>query len=369
MRTTRIMPIALPWAAIMMGAVLFYLEACSAPPYHPARASILTCTFLAISLGPILLVYRASSGQQGSADLAQAYPLAMDGLPPPRRDPRTALRVTRLALVTVAAISGLVLLGGFTHGLGLRECTSPVPGWPQTSATVIRVYAQWHDGSRTYIAVARFMRDGHIVYFTAPETADVVNVGEQILVDYPPGNSPVLHDLSAGPGVWRYPVYTSLTALAFVLAALVAGLTLTDQKRIGLAPVGGEMFGRRSALKIGSPVDPNERSPELGLKWKDVQVLGELIKHGADLARPRRVTYYLYFPGRDTAASALIETAQTGLTGEVRDPPDGRPDSWGLILQGHAIVLSPDWVRRIDDQLQALADRFGGDYDGWEASV
>src|SRR5215472_10018341 len=226
------MPIALPWAAIMMGAVLFYLEACSAPPYHPARASILTCTFLAISLGPILLVYRASSGQQGSSDLAGAHLLAMDGIAPPRRDPRTTLTVTRLALIAVAATSGLVLLNGFTHGLILRECTTPVPGWPQTTATVTRVYAQWHDGSRTYTAVARFTANGHIVYFTAPETADVVNVGEQILVTYPPGNPYTLHDLSAGPGVWKYPVYTSLIAIVFVLVALVAGLTLTDQKRI-----------------------------------------------------------------------------------------------------------------------------------------
>jgi hypothetical protein len=353
----------------MMGAVLFYLEACSAPPYHPARASIVTFAFLAISLGPILLVYRARSAQQGASDLAQVYPLAMNGHPPPRRDPRTALRVTRVALVAVAVISGLVLLGGFTHGLRLRECTTPVPGWPQTSATVTQVYAQWHDGSRTYIAVARFIGDGHIVCFTAPETADVVNVGEQILVTYPPGNPYVLHDLSAGPGAWRYPVYTSLTALAFVLAALVAGLTLTDQKGIGLAPAGGQMFGKRTERKDRAPVDPNERSPQLGLKWKDVQVLGELIRHGADLSRPRHVTYYLYFPGRDIAASALTEAAQPWLIGEVRQPPDGHPDIWGLILQGHAIVLSPDWVRRIDDQLQALADRFGGDYDGWEASV
>jgi hypothetical protein len=231
MSTLRIMLIRRVSAAIMLGAVLFEVVACSAPPYHPARASILTFAYLVISLGAILLVYRVRSARQHSPDLGPTYPAAMGGLAVPSPDPRAARRETRVALAAVAAISGLTLLSGFSHGFSLRECTTPVRGWLQTSATVIQVYTQWHDGSRTYIAVARYRDNGQMVYFTAPETADPVYSGDKLRVAYPPGNSSVLHDLSAGH-LWRLPVYTSLIAIAIVLAALVAGLTLTDRKRI-----------------------------------------------------------------------------------------------------------------------------------------
>jgi hypothetical protein len=235
MRTTRIMLIGQLSAAIMLAAVLFYRLACPAPPYHPARASVVTLAYLIVSLGASVLVYRARSARQRSSGLSGGYPLAADGLAPLLRDPRIVVRAARLGLVAVFAVSGLVLLAGFSHGLGLREDTAPVPGWPQTSATVTRVYSQLHCGSCTYTPVATFRVRGHTVYFTAPESADAVKVGDQIRVTYEPGNPYLLHDLSAGQGIWKYPLYTSLSAIAFVLLALVAGLTLTDQKRIQFA--------------------------------------------------------------------------------------------------------------------------------------
>ena len=39
------------------------------------------------------------------------------------------------------------------------------------------------------------------------------------------------------------------------------------------------------------PVDMNERSPELGVKFKDLLVLRQLIEGGADLTQPRHVVY------------------------------------------------------------------------------
>ena len=37
------------------------------------------------------------------------------------------------------------------------------------------------------------------------------------------------------------------------------------------------------------PVDPNERSPQLGLRYKDLAVLGQMMDHGADLTESRHV--------------------------------------------------------------------------------
>jgi Protein of unknown function (DUF3592) len=232
MRATRIMLIVQLSAAIMLAPVLFYLLACSAPPYHPARASVFTFGYLVISLGASLLVSRARSARQRSPGPARGDALPAAWFAPLTRDPRIVLRVARVALVAVSAICGLVLLTGFSHGLSLREDTTPVPGWPQASATVTRVYSQWHGGSDTYTPVAKFTVHGHTVYFTAPESADVVKAGDQIRVTYQPGNPYLLHDLSAGQGIWTYPLYTSLIAIAFVLITLLAALTFTDQKRI-----------------------------------------------------------------------------------------------------------------------------------------
>jgi hypothetical protein len=43
------------------------------------------------------------------------------------------------------------------------------------------------------------------------------------------------------------------------------------------------------------PADPDERSPESGVRYKDLAVVGELLEHGADLTEPRHALYFLYF--------------------------------------------------------------------------
>lgn len=45
----------------------------------------------------------------------------------------------------------------------------------------------------------------------------------------------------------------------------------------------------------------NERSPQLGLRYKDLAVLDQLMKSGADLTQPRHVIYYSYAPTESVA--------------------------------------------------------------------
>ena len=54
------------------------------------------------------------------------------------------------------------------------------------------------------------------------------------------------------------------------------------------------LFRKKSNRDDGS-ADPQERSPQLGLKFKDLAVMGSLIDAGADLTEPRHVLYFLYF--------------------------------------------------------------------------
>ena len=125
------------------------------------------------------------------------------------------------------------------------------------------------------------------------------------------------------------------------------------------------LFGRK---RDDEPVDMNERSPQLGLKYKDLMVLDQLMKSGADLTASRHVIYYSYAPSKEVAQTMGREVTEAGWEPEVRDPLPDFPDQGGMICERHA-VTSPDFVREADDFFQALADRNGAEYDGWEASA
>jgi hypothetical protein len=125
------------------------------------------------------------------------------------------------------------------------------------------------------------------------------------------------------------------------------------------------LFRRKSD---DEPVDLNERSPQLGVKYKDLMVLDQLMKSGADLTASRHVVYYSYAPSEEVAQAMAREAEAAGWTTEVREPLPDYPDQWGVICEQHA-VTSPDFVREADDFFQDLADRHAAEYDGWEASA
>jgi hypothetical protein len=92
------------------------------------------------------------------------------------------------------------------------------------------------------------------------------------------------------------------------------------------------------------PVDMNARSPQLGVKYKDLMVLDQLVKNGADLSASRHVIYYSYAPVREVGEAMAAEAEAAGWAAEVREPLPKFPDQWGVICQRHA-VTSPDFVR------------------------
>jgi hypothetical protein len=132
-------------------------------------------------------------------------------------------------------------------------------------------------------------------------------------------------------------------------------------------PVENGVMGFLRRNQDDEPVDMNDRSPELGLKYKDLAVLGALMKNGADLSQSRHVIFYSYAPEADVAQAMSSEATAGGYTGEVREPLPGS-EQWSVVCETHA-VTSPDFVRAADDFFQALADRHGAEYDGWEASL
>ena len=126
---------------------------------------------------------------------------------------------------------------------------------------------------------------------------------------------------------------------------------------------------RRKKKEDDEAVDPNERSPQLGVKFKDLAVMGQLMKQGADLSKPRHALYYLYFTSKDVAEAGSADAQHAGYACEVREPLPQYPGQWSLVCQRADAILDPPGVIAADDLFQGIADRHGAEYDGWEAAA
>ena len=105
------------------------------------------------------------------------------------------------------------------------------------------------------------------------------------------------------------------------------------------------------------------------MKYKDLLLMGQLLQRGADLHQPRHALYYLYFASRDSAEAGAVDGRAAGYTCEVRDPTAQYPDQWSLVCERPDAVLDPPGVIAADDLFQGIADRRGGEFDGWEAAA
>lgn len=118
-----------------------------------------------------------------------------------------------------------------------------------------------------------------------------------------------------------------------------------------------------------APIDPEARSPETGLKYKDIALMGQMLQQGADLSQTRHALYYLYFETPGAAEAGAAEGRDAGYTCEVRDPMPEYPGQWSLVCERQDAMLDIEGVRAADDLFQGIADKHGGDFDGWEAAI
>ncbi len=108
----------------------------------------------------------------------------------------------------------------------------------------------------------------------------------------------------------------------------------------------------------------------------DRRVLAAMTSTGANLAKPAHTIHFLYFKSMDAAKSAAGELQATGYQNlRVHRAPTKSlwkrwfgPHEYSCIAETHA-VPSEAGVFATTDRMNALAAKFGGDYDGWEASV
>jgi hypothetical protein len=99
----------------------------------------------------------------------------------------------------------------------------------------------------------------------------------------------------------------------------------------------------------------------------DRETLDAMKANGADLSKPTEISFYLYFPSEDDAGKAAAELRRLGYAAQVRPPlPDF--DEW-LCYATRRMVPSAQEIDDARSELESLASRFSGDFDGWEAAI
>jgi len=99
----------------------------------------------------------------------------------------------------------------------------------------------------------------------------------------------------------------------------------------------------------------------------DDEVLADLQRHGSDLSAEHTLEHYLYFQDAASASEACAELEADGFKIS-RSGEAGKPNSF-LVLAAISLVPERQHVIALSDQLEALALKFGGEYDGWEAAI
>lgn len=109
-----------------------------------------------------------------------------------------------------------------------------------------------------------------------------------------------------------------------------------------------------------------QQAPSTPKASLDQLTLQQLAKAGGNLAISTEVINYLYLPDEARARAAAGELGQAGYHVEVRTAATG--PSW-LALAKINMVPSTENVALLRGRFESLAERLGGEYDGWEAAV
>jgi hypothetical protein len=122
-----------------------------------------------------------------------------------------------------------------------------------------------------------------------------------------------------------------------------------------------------------SDAELDQRSQVDGIKYRDLQVVGQLTQMGADLKAPRPTVFYLYFPALATGTAAADALRAEGFRVTVGPLPEDylaehpdAPNPWRVTAERADKALVPDFLRETVDRCAQIADEFGGEYDGWE---
>lgn len=110
----------------------------------------------------------------------------------------------------------------------------------------------------------------------------------------------------------------------------------------------------------------NRRPAEVAATSLDGKVIAQLRRAGSDLSQPHDIDFFLYFPTEQAARAAALALDGRGFAVETGKAAQGPKWLMQLTRRMHPVERDLVALRR---ELDALAARHGGEYDGWGSPV
>jgi len=99
----------------------------------------------------------------------------------------------------------------------------------------------------------------------------------------------------------------------------------------------------------------------------DRRVLAHMRAQGTDFSKSRHVRHFHFFPDETLATGAREEIVANGYEAQqYRSAKD--PNTW-VVLSERTGLVNESEVARERFLMQAMAEKFEGEYDGWEAAL
>jgi hypothetical protein len=88
----------------------------------------------------------------------------------------------------------------------------------------------------------------------------------------------------------------------------------------------------------------------------------QLRRHGEDPDQPHTTHHLLYLPSVNAAQQAARALRRPNR--EIAIEPSGRKGFW-LVIVTQTVVITPESIAQINDEIAMAMDLFGGEYDMW----
>lgn len=90
-------------------------------------------------------------------------------------------------------------------------------------------------------------------------------------------------------------------------------------------------------------------------------------KQGEDLEEPREIEFYAKFDSVDQAESFLNALPEEYENAEILEAEED--DELPMVVFTREVSLDAEAIAEMEMDIQDLAERFGGEYEGWEPDV
>ncbi|HEY5614432.1 MAG TPA: ribonuclease E inhibitor RraB [Bacteroidota bacterium] len=124
---------------------------------------------------------------------------------------------------------------------------------------------------------------------------------------------------------------------------------------------------RGSTARKKASKEQLREDPAQAVVKADKHVLGLLAKLGSNVNELHEVSFWMYFAAEERAYKAAAELSKQGFTVDVSPPHDGH-EKWLCVAFQYVVPRFPT-LEKYRKRLTALAERNGGEFEGWEIEV